>query len=104
VLTRTVLLGGELVDGRHDTRRVHALVLCVKDAEYGRRIVVDALTRQKRTASKGRCHDVRGARLMTLDGRLNLVVVGIVVIAFTVTMESRRFARRMMTRHARHTA
>jgi hypothetical protein len=67
VLTRTLLRGDELVDGRHDRRRVGALVLCVEDSEYGRRIVVDALKEQERTGSEGRCHDVRGTRLTTLD-------------------------------------
>jgi hypothetical protein len=75
-----MLLGGELVDGRHDRRRVYALVLCVEDTKCGRRIVVDALNEQERTGSEGGCHDVRGARLTTLVGRLKLVVVGIVVI------------------------
>jgi hypothetical protein len=56
------------------------LVLCVEYAEYGRRIVVDALNEQKRTGSEGGCHDVRGTRLTTLDGMLKLVVVGILVI------------------------
>jgi hypothetical protein len=63
----TVLIGGQLVDGRHDRRRVCALVLCVEDAKYGRMIVVDALNEQKRTGTEGECHDVRGTRLTTLD-------------------------------------
>jgi hypothetical protein len=67
VLIRTVLLGGELVDGRHDRRSVCAFVLCVEDAKYGYRIVVDALNEQKRTGTEGGCHDVRGTRLTTLD-------------------------------------
>jgi hypothetical protein len=66
VLTRAVLFGGELVDCKHDRRRVCALVLCVEDAKYGRRIVVDALNEQERTGTEGECHDVRGTRLMTL--------------------------------------
>jgi hypothetical protein len=41
---------------------------------------VDALKEQEWTSSRSGCHDVRGARLMTLDRRLNLVVVGIVAI------------------------
>jgi hypothetical protein len=56
------------------------LVLCVEYAKYGRRIVVDALNEQERTGSEGGCHDVRGARLTTLDGRLKLVVVDIFFI------------------------
>jgi hypothetical protein len=80
VMTGTVLLGGELVDGRDDRRRVGALVFCVEDAEYGRRIIVDALNEQERTSSEGECHDVHGARLTTLDRRLKLVFVRTVVI------------------------
>jgi hypothetical protein len=80
VLTRTVLLGGELVDGRQDRRHVDAFVLCVEYSEYGHRIVVDALNEQERTDSEGGCHDVCGARLTTLDENLKLVVVGIIVI------------------------
>jgi hypothetical protein len=45
-----------------------------------RRIVVDAVNEQERTGSEGGCHDVRRARLTTLDGRLKLVVFGFVVI------------------------
>jgi hypothetical protein len=56
------------------------LVLCVEDAVYARRIVFDALIEQERTGPEGGCHDVRGARLTTLDGKLKLVFVGIVVI------------------------
>jgi hypothetical protein len=56
------------------------LVLCVEDAKYGRRIVVDALNGQKRTGTKGVCHDVRSTRLTTLDLSLKLVVVGIAII------------------------
>jgi hypothetical protein len=56
------------------------LVLCVEDAKDGRRIVVDALNEQERTGTEGGWHDVRGTRLTTLDWRLNLVVVGIVII------------------------
>jgi hypothetical protein len=67
VLTRTVLFGGELVDGRHNRRRVCALVLCVEDAKYGRRIVVDALNEQEWTGTEGGCHYVRDTRLTTLD-------------------------------------
>jgi hypothetical protein len=50
------------------------------DTEYGCGIVGDALNEQERSASKGGCHDVRGARLTTLDGRLTLVVVGLFVV------------------------
>jgi hypothetical protein len=60
------------------------LALCVEYAEYGSRIVVDALNEQKRTGSEGGCHDVRGARLKTLDRRLKLVIVGILVIVVAV--------------------
>jgi hypothetical protein len=67
VLTRTILLRGELVDGRHERRRVCALVLCVEDAKYDRWIVVDALNEQERTGTEGGCYDVRGTRLTMLD-------------------------------------
>jgi hypothetical protein len=56
-------------------RRVGALVLCVEDAEYDRRIVIDALNEHERTGSEGGYHDVRGTRLMTLNGRLRFDVV-----------------------------
>jgi hypothetical protein len=55
-------------------------VLRVEYAKYGRRIVVDALNEQERTSSEGGCHDVRSARLTTLDDRLKLVGVGIFAI------------------------
>jgi hypothetical protein len=48
VLARPVLLGGELVDGRHDGRSVGALVLCIQDAENSRRVDSDTLNKQKR--------------------------------------------------------
>jgi hypothetical protein len=40
----------------------------------------DALNEQERTGTEDGCHDVRGTRLTTLEWRLRLVVVGIVII------------------------
>jgi hypothetical protein len=43
------------------------------------------LNEEERTGSEGGCHDVRGASLTTLDGRLKLVIVRIFVIVVAST-------------------
>jgi hypothetical protein len=78
-------------------------VLCIEYADFGRRIVVDALSEQERTGSEGECHDVRGARLTMLDGRLWLVVVGIFVIVVAGNDGEQALTRSLMTKRARHT-
>jgi hypothetical protein len=63
--------------------RLERIVILFRSPKPG--LISRLICVQERTGTEGGCHDMRGARLTTLDGRLKLVVVGIFVIVIAGT-------------------